>query len=164
MTTYVDTAVTIDTTYAYVVRAVVGGTASIPSDEVVQTTTPQLVQVTWRVRVPGNTPAGDVVHLPGSLPELGPWDPGKVAMTEVEPGIWEVTLPVMEGTVVQYKYTRGSWETVESWGEITGTVNRSTTVTYGTAGTQLVDDTSTAPATPDAHEAVRAWFDLPPSP
>ena len=129
-----------------------------------QTTSPQLVQVTWRVRVPDNTPAGDTVYLPGSLPELGPWDPGKVAMTQVEPGIWEATLPVLEGTLVQYKYTRGSWETVESWGEIVGTVNRSVTVTYGTTGTQLVDDTSTDPDTPDAHEAVRAWIDLQPSP
>ena len=137
--------VAVDTTYAYVVRAVVGGRVSIPSNEVVQHTTPQLVRVTWRVRVPANTPAGDTVHLPGSLPELGPWDPGKVAMTQVEPGIWETTLPVLEGTVVQYKYTRGSWETVEHWGEITGTTNRSVAVTYGTTGTQLVDDTSPRP-------------------
>jgi len=143
---------------------VVDGAVSIPSEEVVQTTTPQIVQVTWRVRVPDDTPAGDTVYLPGTLPEQGPWDPGRVAMTQVEPGIWEVTLPVLEGTVVQYKYTRGSWDTVESWGEITGTVNRSVAVTYGTTGEQLVDDTSTDPATPDIHEAVRAWFDLPASP
>jgi alpha-glucosidase len=162
-TTYVDGTVAVDTTYAYVVRAVAGGRVSIPSNEVVQHTTPQLVQVTWRVRVPDNTPPGDTVHLVGSLPELGPWDPGKVAMTQVEPGIWETTLSVLEGTVVQYKYTRGSWETVEHWGEITGTVNRSVAITYGTTGVQVVDDTSLDPDTPDAHEAVRAWIDLPPT-
>jgi alpha-glucosidase len=161
-TSYVDGTVVVDTTYAYVVRAVVGGRASIPSNEVTQHTTPQLVRVTWRVRVPANTPTGDTIYLPGSLPELGPWDPGKVALTNVEPGIWETTLPVLEGTVVQYKYTRGSWETVEHWGEITGTTNRSAAITYGTTGTQVVDDTSLDPSTPDAHEAVRAWIDLPP--
>ena len=161
-TEYVDTAVTVDETYAYVVRAVVGGRVSIPSNEVVQRTIPQMVQVTWRVRVPENTPPGDTVFMPGSLPELGPWDPGRVAMTEVEPGIWETTLPVLEGTLVQYKYTRGSWETVEHWGEIVGTTNRSVTITYGETGTQLVDDTSLDPSTPDAHEAVRAWIDIPP--
>ncbi|MEU4420911.1 glycoside hydrolase family 97 catalytic domain-containing protein [Actinoplanes sp. NPDC024001] len=160
---YVDSTVAVDTTYAYVVRAVVGGRVSIPSNEVSRHTTPQPVRVTWRVRVPANTPPGDIVHLPGSLPELGPWDPGKVAMTQVEPGIWETTLSVLEGTVVQYKYTRGSWETVEHWGEITGTTNRSAAITYGTAGTQVVDDTSLDPDTPDAHEAVRAWIDLPPT-
>jgi alpha-glucosidase len=162
-TSYADGTVAVDTTYAYVVRAVVGGRVSIPSNEVVQHTTPQLVQVTWRVRVPANTPAGDTVYVPGSLPELGPWDPGKVAMTRVGPDIWETTLPVLEGTTVQYKYTRGSWERVEHWGEITGTTNRSVTVTFGTTGTQLVDDTSLDPGTPDIHEAVRAWIDIPPS-
>jgi alpha-glucosidase len=161
-TTYVDGSVAVDTTYAYVVRAVAGGAASVPSNEVTQTTEPQLVQVTWRVRVPTNTPPGDTVFMPGSLPELGPWDPGKVGMTRTGTDLWEVTLPVLEGTVVQYKYTRGSWEKVESWGEIVGSVNRFVTVSYGTTGTQLVDDTSLDPATPDAHEAVRAWIDLPP--
>jgi hypothetical protein len=162
-TTYVDTAVTINSTYGYVVRAVVSGRSSVPSNEVVQTTTPQPVRVTWRVRVPANTPPGDTVYMPGSIPELGPWDPGKVAMTQVEPGIWQTTLNVLEGTVVQYKYTRGSWEKVEHWGEIVGTVNRFITITYGADGVQLVDDTSLDPATPDAHEAVRAWIDIPPA-
>ncbi|GAA3188327.1 glycoside hydrolase family 97 catalytic domain-containing protein [Dactylosporangium siamense] len=160
---YVDGGVTIGNTYSYVVRAVVAGLVSIPSAEVTQTTSAQLVQVTWRVRVPSGTPTGDTVFMPGSLPELGPWDPGKVAMVQVEPGIWEVTVPVMEGTLVQYKYTRGTWEKVEHWGEITGITSRWITITYGTTGTQLVDDTSLDPATPDAHESVRAWIDIPSS-
>jgi alpha-glucosidase len=67
----------------------------------------------------------------------------------------------MEGTFVQYKYTRGSWEKVEHWGEITGITSRWVNITYGTTGTQLVDDTSLDPATPDAHESVRAWIDIP---
>lgn len=160
-TAYADSGVTVDTTYAYVVRAVVGASRSVPSNEVVQTTVPQPVVVTWRVRVPSTTPPADTVYMPGSLPELGPWDPGRVAMTRVGADLWEVTLPVLEGTVVQYKYTRGTWEKVEHWGEIVGTVNRVVTITYGTTGVQLVDDTSLDPATPDSHEAVRAWFDLP---
>jgi len=161
-TSYVDTTVTIGNTYGYVVRAVVGGKSSIPSNEVFQTTTPQLVQVTWRVRVPDNTPPGDTVYMPGSIPALGPWDPAKVAMTQVQPGIWETTLPVPDGTVVYYKYTRGSWDKVESWGTIVGSTSRTMTVTYGTTGTQLVDDTSLDPNTPDDHEAVRAWIDVGP--
>ena len=149
-------------TYSYVVRASwPGGVHPVerghPDDAA------QLVQVTWRVRVPANTPAADTVFMPGSLPELGPWDPGKVAMVQVEPGIWEVTVPVMEGTLVQYRYTRGTWEKVEHWGEITGITSRWTTITYGTTGAQLVDDTSLDPATPDAHESVRAWIDIPAS-
>ncbi len=163
-TSYSDGTVSLGGTYAYVVRAVVDGRASVPSNEVTQTTSAKLVDVTWRVRVPTNTPPGDTVYLPGSLPELGPWDPGKVAMTRVasdpEGDIWEVTLPVMEGTQVQYKYTRGNWDKVEHWGEIVGLTSRTVTITYGTTGTQVVDDTSLDPATPDSHEAVRAWIDL----
>ena len=136
----------------------------MPSNEVVQTTTPQLVQVTWRVRVPANTPPGDTVYMPGSLPELGPVGPGQ---GRHDPRSSRASgrrrCRVLEGTVVQYKYTRGTWEKVEHWGEIVGTVNRSITITYGTTGTQLVDDTSLDPATPDAHEAVRAWIDIPPA-
>ncbi len=119
------------------------------------------MRVTWRVRVPANTPAGDTVYLPGSLPELGPWDPGKVAMTQVEPGIWETTLPCWRAPSSSTSTPAASWEKVEHWGEITGTTNRSVTITYGTTGAQVVDDTSLDPGTPDAHEAVRAWIDVP---
>ncbi len=52
---------------------------------------------------------------------------------------------------------------VEHWGEITGTTNRAVAVAYGTTGIQEVGDTSLDPGTPDAHEALRAWIDLPPS-
>jgi hypothetical protein len=160
-TTYVDGTVTLGNTYSYVIRAVVAGRTSIASPEVTQQTSAQPVQVTWRVRVPDNTPPGDVIYMPGSLSELGPWDPAKVAMTQVDPGIWEVTLPVMEGTGVQYKYTRGSWDTVEHWGEIVGITSRYVVITYGTEGTQLIDNTSRDPATPDSDEAVGAWIDIP---
>lgn len=160
-TSYVDESVTLGGTYAYVVRAVVGGRVSVPSAEVTQTTSAQTVQVTWRVHVPAATPPGDTVYLPGSLDALGPWDPGKVAMHQVAPQTWEVTLPVLEGTAVQYKYTRGSWDKVEDWGTIVGIVSRYVVITYGTTGAQLIDDTSTDPATPDDREAVEKWIDVP---
>ncbi|NHC13659.1 glycoside hydrolase family 97 catalytic domain-containing protein [Motilibacter deserti] len=159
-TSYLDTGVSIGGTYSYVVRAVVEGRTSIPSNEVTQTTSAQQVQVTWRVRVPDFTPPGDTIYMPGSIPELGPWDPGKLAMTRVGPNLWEASLSLLEGTTVDYKYTRGSWAKVEDWGEIVGTNNRRVTVSYGTTGAQLVNDTSTDPATPDIHEAVRSWIDV----
>jgi len=158
-TSYLDTGVAIGNTYSYVVRAVAAGSASIPSNEVAQTTAAQQVQVTWRVRVPAFTPPGDI-YMPGSIAELGPWDPGKLAMTRVGTNLWEVTVPLLEGTTIDYKYTRGSWGKVEDWGEIVGSTNRRVTVTFGTTGAQLVDDTSTDPATPDIHEAVRSWVDI----
>ena len=49
----------------------------------------------------------------------------------------------LDGTALEYKYTRGAWEHVEWWGSITSTANRHVTISYGTDGTQLVDNTST---------------------
>jgi hypothetical protein len=136
-----------------------GSRASLPAELSIQ---PRPVAVTFRVRVPAGMPAGDAVYLPGNIDQLGPWDPGKLRMTDKGGGIWEATITVLDGTEIQYKYTRGSWETVEWWGSITGTTNRSVTVNGGTTGTMLVDDTSTAwddASTPDIHKAVRYWRD-----
>ena len=111
---------------------------------------------------PGRDAAGGRVYLPGNIDQLGPWDPGKVRMTDNGGGIWEATITVLDGTEIQYKYTRGTWETVEWWGDITGFTNRSVTVNGGTDGRMLVDDTSTAwddPSIPDIHKAVRYWRD-----
>jgi hypothetical protein len=136
-----------------------GSRASLPAELSIR---PRPVAVTFRVRVPAGMPPGDAVYLPGNIDQLGPWDPGKLRMTDKGGGIWEATITVLDGTEIQYKYTRGSWETVEWWGSITGTTNRSVTVNGGTTGTMLVDDTSTAwddASTPDIHKAVRYWRD-----
>jgi hypothetical protein len=136
-----------------------GSRSSLPAELSIA---PRPVAVTFRVRVPAGMPPGDAVYLPGNIDQLGPWDPGKLRMTDRGGGIWEATITVLDGSEIQYKYTRGSWETVEWWGSITGTTNRSVTVDGGTDGTMLVDDTSTAwddPAVPDIHKAVRYWRD-----
>ncbi|MEV4641465.1 TIM-barrel domain-containing protein [Actinoplanes sp. NPDC049548] len=120
------------------------------------------VAVTFRVLAPPGTPADATLYVPGNITELGPWDPGKVPMTDRGNGIWEATITVLDGTEIQYKYTRGTWETVEEWGSITGTNNRSVTVDGGITRTMVVDDTSTAwgqPGTPDTHLAIQYWRD-----
>jgi hypothetical protein len=136
-----------------------GSRSSLPASLAIK---PRPVAVTFRVRVPDGMPPGDAVYLPGSIDQLGPWDPGKLRMTDKGGGIWEATITVLDGTEIQYKYTRGSWETVEWWGDITGTTNRSVTVNGGTDGTMVVEDTSTAwddHSIPDIHKAVRYWRD-----
>jgi pullulanase len=122
-----------------------------------------LVTVTFRVRVPANTPASDTVYIAGDIPQLGPWDPGKQKMQNAGNNIWTVTLQIPDGTRLQYKYTRGSWDKVESWGTITGLANRSVLIKAGPDGTQLVDDTATdwGAAGKDDHRAVQKWADLP---
>ena len=162
--TYRDESVVAGTTYTYRVTAFDGSlNESPPSNEVSHAAEPKLVNVTFRVRVPDSTPPGDTVFLPGNIDQLGPWNPGKQAMTPTgTPGIWEVTLPILDGTELQYKYTRGTWDQVEWWGSIVDVANRFATIGYGTTGEQLVDDTSTDwdnAAIPDGDKAVRYWRD-----
>ncbi|MEU4215222.1 TIM-barrel domain-containing protein [Actinoplanes sp. NPDC026623] len=136
-----------------------GGAVSLPASLSVPI---RPVDVTFRVRAPAGTPAGATLYLPGNIDQLGPWDPGKQAMTDRGDGIWEATITVLDGTDIQYKYTRGTWETVEEWGSITGTNNRDVTVDGGITRTMLVDDTSTAwdePGVPDTHLAIQYWRD-----
>jgi hypothetical protein len=83
-------------------------------------------------------------------------------MTETALGshIWEITLAIPDGTPIQYKYTRGSWDYVEEWGSITGFVNRVATVQANspTDLTQLFDDTDDANPD-DNHKPVGNWRD-----
>ncbi|WP_428268731.1 glycoside hydrolase family 97 catalytic domain-containing protein [Haliangium sp.] len=149
-------------TVFYIVRAVHAGEALSPaSNEVEETTRAREVAVTFRVRAPVGTPAGDMLFVPGSIDALGPWDPGHLSMTSAGGEVWEVTVAIPEGAAVQYKYTRGSWETVEWWGGITGITNRSISVDGG-AATMVVDNTSTAfddNAVPDIEKGIRFWRD-----
>jgi hypothetical protein len=120
------------------------------------------VAVTFRVLAPPGTPPDAKLYLPGNIDLLGPWNPGKQEMTNRGNGIWETTITVLDGTDIQYKYTRGTWETVEDWGSITGTTNRDVVVDGGITQTMLVDDTSTqwgVPGVPDNHLAIQYWRD-----
>ncbi len=120
------------------------------------------VAVTFRVLAPPGTPPDATLYVPGSIAQLGPWDPAHQAMTYKGNNIWEATVSILDGTDVQYKYTRGTWETVEDWGSITGTNNRSMTVDGGITQTQLVNDTGTQwgqPGVPDNGQGIEFWRD-----
>jgi hypothetical protein len=153
--------VTLGSRYFYIVRAVHDGNVLSPaSNQVEATATARLVAVTFRVRVPDETPPTSLVFVPGNIDALGPWNPGLVDMTSQGNGIWEVTIDVPEQTSVQYKYTRGNWETVEWWGAISGLTNRA--VVVGSEPTMLVDNTSRDfgdGTVPDIAKAVQLWRD-----
>jgi hypothetical protein len=158
-TRYMDTAVTTGETYNYYVVAFDDSyNRSAASNTVQATAEPRFVSVTFTVGVPDYTPG--TVYLVGDLPALGPWNPGLVPMTQVNATTWTYTMDILDGTQMQYKYTRGSWDRVESWGSITGLNNRSLTVSYGANGTQTVDNTATDWGTgPDDEKAVQFWRD-----
>ncbi len=159
-TSYTDNTVDLGTTYFYVVAAVDAAlNVSEPSNEVSQTATPKLVDVTFQVLVPGETPPDATVYIAGGTPPLE-WNPGKFPMTKVGDRLWEITLQFLDGTSLEYKFTRGSWEKVEWWGSIVSVANRRVAVTYGTDGRQLVQDISTDWGTgADDDKAVQYWRD-----
>lgn len=73
-------------------------------------TQPRPVRVEVRVTVPAGT-TGDV-FVAGSVPELGPWRADALKLSrsgETYVGSFEVE----PGSRVEFKFTRGSWETVE---------------------------------------------------
>jgi alpha-glucosidase len=167
---YVDSTVGAGQTYYYIVKAYDSSlNASPASNEVSHKVEAKVVQVTFRVKVPGFTPAGDTVYVTGQVGGVSP-DPlcgycggtASTAMHETAPGshIWEITLPIPDGAQIQYKYTRGTYDYVEEWGSIKGFTNRVAAVTPAspTNLTQLFDDTSDSNPD-DNHKAVQNWRD-----
>ncbi|BDG02434.1 alpha-amylase [Anaeromyxobacter oryzae] len=165
---FVDHTVNSGETYYYVVRAYdTSLNASPASNEVSHDVEPKLVQVTFRVKVPAFTPPADFVYISGQAQGAAA-DPlcgycgGTLStkMTSAGSGVWQITLNIADGTPIQYKYTRGTYDYVEEWGTIKGFTNRVATVAANspTDLTQLFDDTSdTNPD--DNHKAVQNWRD-----
>jgi hypothetical protein len=158
-TGYTDVSVTTDETYNYYVVAFDDSyNRSTASNTVQATAEPRVVSVAFRIGVPDYTPG--TVYIVGDLPELGPWNPGLAPMTQADATTWEYTLDILDGTELQYKFTRGSWDMVESWSSITGLNNRSLRIDCGSDGTPLVDLTATDWGSgPDDTKAVRYWRD-----
>lgn len=167
---YLDTGVNAGQTYYYKVKAFdTSLNASAPSNEVSHAVVPKVIQVTFRVKVPAFTPPADSVYITGLAQGVSP-DPlcgycggnDSTRMTETAPGsrIWEITLGIPDGTPIQYKYTRSTYDYVEEWGSIAGYTNRVATVNAAspTNLTQLFDDTSDANPD-DNHKAVQNWRD-----
>ncbi|RAU82688.1 alpha/beta hydrolase-fold protein [Pontibacter arcticus] len=50
------------------------------------------------------------VFIAGNLPELGSWNPGKVAMQNDGNHTWTINLQIPLETALEYKYTLGTWD------------------------------------------------------
>jgi hypothetical protein len=96
--------------------------------------------------IPANTPQGDNIYIAGNF---NGWNPGNPDFILTANALSQLQI-VLEGTGnLEFKFTRGSWETVEG-GENGGFLpNR--TFTFGTADTLLLsilswEDTGCRPA------------------
>jgi len=145
-TSYVDTAVAEGTTYYYVVRSVDQSfNRSGNSTEVGATAALRTVTLIFNVTVPGSTDAtgrsvyiaGFMDRLDGGLPQ---WNPSGVVLTRADATHWTITLTGKEATQIEYKYALGSWDYVEKDNACGEVSNRQLTISYGSSGTQTVND------------------------
>jgi predicted alpha/beta superfamily hydrolase len=70
-------------------------------------------QVTFLVQVPASTPAEATLWLAGNHAELGQWKGQGLKLTRALEGRHAASLTLPAGTALEYKVTRGSWESVE---------------------------------------------------
>lgn len=111
-TSYVDFTVSNDTSYTYRVAAVDESYNRAYSGE--QTVTPKLVMVDVKLRVhlPSYTPVQDDIYLAG---DLNGWNSSgyklSVPSGATTRDVVEYSFKMMAGKSIQYKYTRGTWQT-----------------------------------------------------
>lgn len=68
------------------------------------------VSVTMRA-VPATLPDGAKIYVAGNHPKLGDWQAGAVPLQEQEDGSWQRRFTFTAGTHLEFKFTRGKWET-----------------------------------------------------
>ncbi|KAA9339383.1 T9SS type A sorting domain-containing protein [Hymenobacter busanensis] len=102
-----------------------------------------MAQTTMRLTsVPANTPANATLYVAGNFNN---WNPAGTAFTKQASGTYEVTLPATVTGVLEFKFTRGAWASVEADAQGADVANRRYTV-------------GGAPATVDFQ--VASWKDL----
>lgn len=111
-TSYIDYTVSNDTAYTYQVAAYDLAYNRAFSAE--KSVTPRLVMVdvTLRLQIPGYTPTSDDIYLAGSL---NGWNASgtklQVPSGATDRNVVEYSFKMMAGKTIEYKYTRGSWDT-----------------------------------------------------
>lgn len=133
------------------------------------------VTVTFRVTVPESTPEGDTVYITGLFQNWNPGDPDW-ALTPEGGNVHSITSEFETGSSIQFKFTRGSWDTVEkgpSGEEIVNrvlTLNESRTYELNVPRWADTSDVETRTLTGDVTEHTvpglldgrRVWVYLPP--
>ena len=141
---YTDEAVIGGHTYTYTVKALdTSFNLSPASNEAIGSAVPRLVEMRFFVTVPDFTPAADTVYIAGDNAAAfgASWNPGAQPITRLSATQWMYTVTIGEGTALQYKYTRGTWDVVENWGSLVSVANRLLTTAYGATGIMTVTDT-----------------------
>ncbi|HYK52282.1 MAG TPA: CBM20 domain-containing protein [Candidatus Eremiobacteraceae bacterium] len=119
--------------------------ASVSTHPFAQAATAPAVAVTFQVRVPVNTPPDATVYLATNAQN---WTANAIRLSPQPGNVWTATIPLAGGTILQYKYTRGSWATGER--DASGSDIQNRTLTVARSG-----------AAQSVHDVVARWADLP---
>ena len=116
---------------------------------------PAFAQTVLKItRIPAATPASDTLYVAGSFNNWSPRSP-RFALHRSADGSYQISLPPSSGQV-EYKFTRGSWPTVEVDGKNQQIANRKADLTEPREIAHQVlawDDQSGAAAAPKKHTA-----------
>lgn len=67
----------------------------------------EYVRVTFRVEA--KIAAGDTIFIAGNTPELAEWYPNRFPLLHITGDIWQKTIRLKKGEIVDYKFTLGDW-------------------------------------------------------
>jgi CubicO group peptidase (beta-lactamase class C family) len=71
---------------------------------------PEYVQVTFTVNSDQLTDTNSV-FIAGNHKKLGSWNPAKIKLKNIATNLWQRTISLEKGYKIEYKITRGSWNT-----------------------------------------------------
>lgn len=79
----------------------------------------QEVKVTFQVKAPTLSDTS-AVYIVGNHEKIGNWDPGKIKLNKIKKDTWRSSFQFSKGFTLEYKFTKGNWETeaVRENGEI----------------------------------------------
>jgi hypothetical protein len=71
-------------------------------------------RLTFTVVTARPLPLGEQVFVSGNVPALGDWAPDGLPLSRTDENVWTGAAEVPRGLRIEFKITRGSWETEEA--------------------------------------------------
>ena len=83
-------------------------------------------RITINVHLPAATPRDASIFITGNSPLLGNWDPGKTKLVQENDSLWTLSFTMPMRSVLEFKITRGSWQTEALY--VDGVIPSNTTI------------------------------------
>ncbi len=112
------------------------------------------VELRVALRVPADTPANASIYLAGDRPEVGGWRPDGLKLDRGEDGLHRAKVRLRRGGRLAFKFTRGSWATVEKAADGSEVANRTADLHGDAEVRAVVAGWATGAASPRASTVV----------